>query len=242
MKLDKCVYTNAGGRSYNEDAVGDAGVDDYGIYVLCDGLGGHALGEVASQAAVDVIIDGWQNDVLLDRKEWLPTVIKRANNKILELQQEKNKVMKSTVVALVIDDKKADWANTGDYRLYYIHGGELISVTEDHSVAYKKYKAGEITREAIATDEDKSSLLRTLGNEDRYEPTVYESEGHLEKGDAFMLCSDGAWEYLLDQEVLIDYHKAMDANHWMELMLTRIMSRVDGKSDNLSMITVIVDE
>lgn len=242
MKLDKCVYTNAGGRSYNEDAACDAGVDDYAIYVLCDGLGGHALGEVASKAAVETVIDGWQNDMLVDRKEWLPAVIKRANNRILELQREKNTVMKSTIVALAIDDRHAVWANTGDSRLYYIHRGELTSITEDHSVAYKKYKAGEITREAIATDEDQSSLLRTLGNEDRYEPSVYENEGTLEEGDAFMLCSDGAWEYLLDQEVLIDYHKAMNASHWMELMLTRIMSRVDGKSDNLSMITVIVNE
>lgn len=241
MKLDQCVYTNAGGRSYNEDSVGVAGVDDYAIYVVCDGLGGHASGEVASQAAVDVILDGWKNDVLPDRKEWLPSIIKRANNRILELQREHNQIMKSTVVTLVIDDQKAVWANTGDSRLYYIHHGELISVTEDHSVAYKKYKAGEITREAIATDEDQSSLLRTLGNEDRYEPSVYESEAPLEKGDAFVLCSDGAWEYLLDHEVLVDYHKAMDASHWMELMLTRILSRVDGKSDNLSMITIIVD-
>ena len=242
MKLDRCVFTNAGGRSYNEDSVGDAGIGDYAVYVVCDGLGGHALGEVASRAAVDVIIDGWQNDMLMDRKEWLPSIIKRANNRILELQREMNKVMKSTVVTLVIDDRQAVWANTGDSRLYYIHGGELLSVTEDHSVAYKKYKAGEITREAIATDEDQSSLLRTLGNEDRYEPNVYENEIPLEKGDAFMLCSDGAWEYLLDTEVLVDYHKAVGAAHWMELMLTRIMSRVDGKSDNLSMITIIVDE
>lgn len=241
MKLDKCVYTNAGGRTYNEDSVGDAGVKDYAIYVVCDGLGGHAMGEVASRAAVDVIIEGWQNDMLLDRKEWLPSIIKKANNKILELQREKNTVMKSTVVALAIDDRHAVWANTGDSRLYYIHNGELTSITEDHSVAYKKFKAGEITREEIATDEDQSSLLRTLGNEERYEPTVYENEGLLEKGDAFMLCSDGAWEYLLDHEVLVDYHKAMDASHWMELMLTRVLSRVDGKSDNLSMITVIVD-
>lgn len=240
MKLDQCVYTNAGGRSYNEDSVGNAEVDGYAIYVVCDGLGGHAFGKVASQAAVDVIIKCWNNDMLSERKGWLQSVVKRANNKILELQQEKNAIMKSTVVALVIDDRYAVWANSGDSRLYYIHKGELFSVTEDHSVAYKKFKAGEITKEAIATDEDQSSLLRTLGNEDRYEPAVYEIDDPLEKGDAFMLCSDGAWEYLADYEVLVDYHKAMDASHWMELMLTRIISRVDGKSDNLSMITVIV--
>lgn len=241
MKLDKCIYTNAGGRSYNEDTVGDAQVDGYGIFVLCDGLGGHALGQIASRAAVDTIIDGWQNDVLLDRTKWLPSVIKRANRKILELQRENHTTMKTTVVALVIDDKWAVWANTGDSRLYYIHRGELVSVTEDHSVAYKKFKAGEITREEIGSDEDQGSLLRTLGNEDRYEPSVYECEAPLEKGDAFMLCSDGAWEYLSDYEVLVDYHKAADASHWMELMLIRIFSRVDGRSDNLSMITVMVD-
>lgn len=208
---------------------------------MCDGLGGHAFGEAASHAAVDVIISSWQNSVLPDRKEWMHSVIKQANSKILELQREKNTIMKSTAVVLVIDGQHAVWANTGDSRLYYIHRGELFSVTEDHSVAYKKFKAGEIAREEIAADEDQSSLLRTLGNEERYEPDVYESGTPLEQGDAFLLCSDGAWEYLSDYEALVDYHKAADASHWMELMLTRIISRVDGKSDNLSMITVIVN-
>lgn len=242
MRLDQCVYTNAGGRSHNEDCVGDAEVDGYAIYVVCDGLGGHASGEVASRAAVDVVIDGWKNDVLHDRKEWLPAIIGRANGRILELSREQGKMMKSTLVALAIDDRRAVWANTGDSRLYYIHRGALNMVTEDHSVAYKKFKAGEIAREDIAADEDQGSLLKSLGNEDRYAPDVYENEAPLEKGDAFMLCSDGAWEYLHDQEVVIDYHKAADASQWMELMLTRIISRVDGRSDNLSMITVIVDE
>lgn len=241
MKLDKCVYTNAGGRSHNEDSIGDGQADGYAIYVLCDGLGGHALGGAASRAAVDAIIDSWQNDLLPDKKEWLYSAVRRANDKILKLQRERNAIMKSTVVALLIHNRHAVWANTGDSRLYYIHQEELFSVTEDHSVAYKKFKAGEITREEIAADEDQSSLLRTLGNGDRYEPTVYENEDPLEEGDAFMLCSDGAWEYLSDYEVLIDYHKALDASHWMELMLTRILSRVDGSSDNLSMITVMVN-
>ncbi len=128
-----------------------------------------------------------------------------------------------TTVVLVIDGKHAVWANTGDSRLYYIHRGELFSVTEDHSVAYKKFKAGEIAREAIAADEDQSSLLRTLGNEERYEQDVYESGTSLEQGDAFLLCSDGAWEYLSDYEALVDYHKAADASHWTELMLIRII-------------------
>ena len=73
---------------------------------------------------------------------------------------------------------------------------EIAEYTDDHSVAYKKYKAGEITREEIGFDDDQSSLLRTLGSEDRYEPSVRELNLVPRKGDAFLLCSDGFWEYV----------------------------------------------
>ena len=152
----------------------------------------------------------------------------------------KNAVMKTTAAVLAINDNQAIWANVGDSRVYFIHRNRLHAYTNDHSVAYKKYKAGEITREQIAVDEDQSRLLRTLGSEERNEPDIHITDVPLESGDAFFLCSDGAWEYLMDEEILIDFLKSENAEYWAELMLIRIIERVNGENDNLSLLTVML--
>ena len=149
-------------------------------------------------------------------------------------------MLKSTVVLLTIDGNQATWAHSGDSRLYYIHNGWIQKITEDHSVAYMKYKAGEINRDDLATDEDQSRLLRTLGGEDRFEPEIFVNDILLESGDGFLLCSDGAWEYLRDGEIPIDMLKANDAKEWAELLLLRMMDRIVMGNDNLTLLTLMV--
>ncbi len=241
--FDVYTYTGRGGRSYNEDSVGSSYDNDggSGIFVVADGLGGHALGEEASAAAVAAVVSGW-GDFEEDIASQLREKIAQANRDILQLQQEKNAVIKTTVAALAVNGGQAAWANVGDSRVYFIHDDRLHAYTNDHSVAYMKYRAGEITREQLATDEDQSRLLRSLGSEERNEPDVYAADVALAPGDAFFLCSDGAWEYLQDEEILIDYLKAETAADWAELMLLRIMERVDGENDNLSLVTVILTD
>lgn len=239
--FDVFEYTNKGGRSYNEDSVGSRYDDNNGIFVVADGLGGHLLGEKASAAAVETIISGW-NTFEEDISAQLIKKIAEANQNILSLQKKENSVMKTTVAALAVHGNKAVWGNVGDSRVYFIHRNSLHAYTNDHSVAYKKYKAGEITREQIATDEDQSRLLRTLGSEERNEPDVYVGDVPLEPGDAFFLCSDGAWEYLMDEEILIDFLKSETAEHWAELMMLRIMERISKENDNLSLLTVILEQ
>ncbi len=237
--IDVYEYTNQGGRSYNEDSVGSVVQDNSGIFVVADGLGGHAFGELASACARDTLLSEWTPGAA-NRPEWFNAEIEKANNNILMLQQEKGDIMKSTIVTLSIDNGMAVWAHSGDSRLYYFHNGWLHTCTEDHSVAFKKYKAGEISREAIAKDEDQSALLRTLGGPDRYEPTIGGLQEPLIPGDAFFLCSDGAWEFLKDEEINIDLAKAEDAKHWAELMLLRMMDRIEGGNDNLTLQTIMI--
>ena len=241
MTFDVYEFSNQGGRSYNEDAIGSIVKENSGIFVVADGLGGHSFGELASACALDTMLENWKPEEE-GRDAWLEMQSKEANQRILKLQEEKKTVLKSTVVALAIDGTQAVWAHVGDSRLYYLHHGWIHSITEDHSVAYKKYKAGEITREAIAWDEDQSCLLRTLGGTERYEAQVCVCEEILEPGDAFLLCSDGAWEYLRDGEIPIDLLKAQNAKQWTELMLLRMMDRINGDNDNLSMLTVMLKE
>ena len=241
MKMDGFLYTSQGGRKYNEDSVSFRCEGDTGIFVAADGLGGHDNGALASSCVVDTLLEAWnaKSQAGEERRQWLLLQIEQANQKLLTLQKEANSRMRSTVSALLIDGGQAVWGHVGDSRLYYCHDSGICRVTEDHSVAYKKYKAGEITKQQIGQDEDQPSLLRALGNPDRNEPDL--DGAALENGDAFLLCTDGVWEYLDDEEILIDLLKAETAQEWAELLLLRVIARVRPDHDNLSLITVLIE-
>ena len=239
MKLDSYAFTNKGGRSENQDTVGTAEIGDCSVFVVADGLGGHRNGEQASACAVGVMTaqeGGCEGEL----EDWLKQRIAEANSRILQLQEQQRSNMKSTVTALAIREKQAAWAHVGDSRLYYLHDRSIEKMTEDHSVAYKKYLSGEITKEQIPMDEDQSSLLRTLGNPDRCKPASVTLEHPLSAGDGFLLCSDGMWEYILDDEILVDFLKADCAETWAHLLLLRAMDRFNSGNDNLSVVTVMV--
>ena len=208
MILDHFSFTNPGGRDRNEDAVGSSVRSGKGIFVVADGLGGHKDGELASRCVVENLLREHESTRTQDRTGWLVSILADTNSRILKMQQDARSVMKSTAVVLCIDDDVAVWAHVGDSRLYHIHDSNIDYITPDHSVAYKKYAAGEITRFQINTDEDQATLLRSLGSADRYEAQVCTEPVLLSHGDAFLLCSDGVWEYLHDEEVLVDYLKA----------------------------------
>lgn len=237
MIFDTYEFSSRGGRSYNEDSVGSRVEEDHGVFVVADGLGGHSFGELASACVRDTLLGGFPcRDG--DPAQWLEVQIAGANRRVLALQQEKNAVMKSTVAALYVMGSRAIWAHAGDSRLYYIHEGRIRACTEDHSVAYKKYKAGEITKREIAFDEDQSRLLRSIGGADHNEPVIRVYEEFLSPGDAFLLCSDGAWEFLDDGEIVIDLLKSNCAKQWAEYLLLRMMERIKGENDNLTLLTV----
>lgn len=240
MEFECYEFTHAGGREYDEDSVGHKQFPGGALYVLADGLGGHLFGDIASRCVLETLLNSAPPAPEENSETWLNALLENANANVLALASEKSSQMKSTVVTLLLRGSEAVWANIGDSRLYYLHNREISGVTEDHSVAYKKYKAGEITREQIRNDADQASLLRAIGNAERHSPSFYKSAEVLQPGDAFLLCSDGLWEYLFDDEVLIDFLKSKDAKSWAEALLLRVLERVEPGHDNLSLISIIV--
>lgn len=236
MVFDSYVFTAAGGRTENQDAAGQKEKNGRAIYVVADGLGGHMLGNLASEKVVREMLSRWEENGI-ESREAMWDAIKGANEAVLQLQKEMRCSAKSTVAALAITDDTAFWANTGDSRVYYVSGRQLAEITEDHSVAYKKYKAGEITREQIAQDEDQACLLRALGNETRWEPGISGTE-RMSEVTAFLLCSDGFWEYISDDEILTTCLMTESAAEWGEKMLQMVNARFRPGHDNYTMITV----
>lgn len=237
--IDIFSFSSQGGREYNEDSVGFAYTPYGAVLVAADGLGGHRGGAVASKIVVDTLLAEPLDDNKND-KDWLKKRLEAADQEILDQQAAQANKMKSTVVAMKISGTKATWAHAGDSRLYYIHNSRIEAVTEDHSVAFKKYRAGEISRAEIATDEDQSSLLRSLGSQSKLKPDFGETTDPLTAGDGFLLCSDGFWEYLQDQEILFDFLKTNSAQSWTELLMLRVIDRLQSDSDNLSVVTAMI--
>lgn len=239
MEFEVFEYTGRGAREVNEDNVGHGITDKGGVFLVADGLGGHSLGEVASKRAVDTILES-VDELLSNPEEEIEVCVKKANEAILDVYRQYNKVLKSTLALLVVKNEQIFLANVGDSRVYMIRDGRIVKYTDDHSVAYKKYKAGEITREELGFDEDQSSLLRTLGNEERYEPTIHNMNMAPQKGDAFLLCSDGFWEYVKDLEMTVDLTKSKSAKEWAEKLLLRAIDRVNSDNDNITVQTILV--
>ena len=237
--IDSFFFTAPGGREQNEDAVGQREIPGGTLFLLADGLGGHQRGAEASAQVISSMQDAASPEEE-DLEQWLTRSITQANEVLLRLQADSGSTMRSTLVALALTENQVVWAHVGDSRLYYIRGGRLISFTNDHSVAYAKYKSGEITRAQIGQDEDQSSLLRSLGNPTRNHPDLAVLDSPPQSGDGFLLCSDGLWEYLYDGEILVDFCKSTCAEDWARLLLLRAMGRIQPGNDNLSLITIML--
>lgn len=237
-------YTNVGGRDNNEDALACAVSDGRGVFVLCDGLGGHAHGETASRFAAENLkkmleaVKTLEPEVLLKTFEFVNDALLKSKAKHPEY-----KSMKTTASALCVDlgEGSAVWAHAGDTRIYFLSDGKIKSQTNDHSVSYKKYLNGEIRYGDINSDEDRSGLLSVMGNPDRFDPEASPEPAALKKGDAFLICTDGFWEYLMRDEILIDRLKSRTPEEWADFMLLRHITRTKKSHDNYSLITVFVE-
>lgn len=235
--IQLAVYSDAGGREENEDSVrflrqGDDGL----LLVLADGLGGHGGGKTASAAAVEAVCSDWEGEA--DPGD-LANRIARAHQTIRE-KQTPDCMMKSTVVLLALRGQQSAWAHVGDSRLYHFHQGKLEFQTRDHSASQVAVLLGEITPDQIRFHEDRGRILRALGQEGDLRPET--GEQTLPPGrHAFLLCSDGFWEYVLEQEMEEDLRAAADPQGWLDAMRGRLSRRTPPDNDNNTAAAVWLD-
>lgn len=233
MKTTTFLYTNPGSRSPNEDALDYMTSESSGIWALADGLGGHARGEMASQYAVGLITslaDGAREIT----NETIDEAYQSINSQIFSENGPR-----TTLVSAVLSESVLRFANVGDSRLYFFRDGELFQRTADHSVAYTAYASGEVNYGDIRFHPDRSRLTRAIGTSEKIQAQIYPAVD-VEPGDAFLLCSDGFWEYLFETEMEIDLLKSAEPKAWVDFMLLRIVRRLKSDNDNLSAIAVMI--
>lgn len=216
MRAESYGITDRGlRRTQNEDAF--LVRDDLGLYLVADGMGGHAAGEVAAAIAVREIEsvveatrehedktwpENWQVRLSLNANRLVQAILS-AHRKVMATVESASELrgMGATVVAALLDLRTsvATVAHVGDSRAYLLRGGELRLLTSDHSWVHEQVVAGLLSEEAARNHPLKNVVTRALGG--TQEPAVDFMELKLEDGDVLLLCSDGLNTMLEDREI-----------------------------------------
>lgn len=232
---DVYSFSSAGGRSVNQDAYRNVDVAEGACWIVTDGLGGHKGGEVAAHLAADAAAEEFKSQPGA-APEQLLSMIGRAEAAVRQGQVQQDtpeaNAMRTTIVLLAAADGAACWGHVGDSRLYRFSNGRLSDVTLDHSVPQSLVRAGEITAAEIRNHPDRNRLLRSLGGHESLKPTVLSQPVPWRAQDAYLLCTDGFWEYVTESEMEFDLAKAESAQSWIQEMLLRLRQRVNGDHDN----------
>ena len=236
MKFSVFQVSRRGGREKNEDRMGYCYTREAALFVLADGMGGHPEGEVAAQLALQTISALFQREAqprLSDVAEFLSSGLMAAHHQIIRYASERGMLdtPRTTLVAAVLQGGSATWVHCGDSRLYLVRDNEMLTRTRDHS--YMEHRSpGLMLPERI----NRNVLFTCLGSPTR---PVFDVTGPvmLQQGDKIMLCSDGLWSSVSDDEIVQQLSRAGVAEAVPELVEAALRKAGDS-SDNVTVISL----
>jgi protein phosphatase len=250
MRITSCGITDVGlKRGHNEDNY--LINEELNLFVVADGMGGHAGGEYASAICVNTVEEvvtsmemngdppAESDDPVEVSREKLRYAIQLAGRRIFEKATEMPEYhgMGTTAVVLLVDAGNAIVAHVGDSRLYMMRDGRIEQLTDDHSLVYQKVKEGLITPEQARTHRMRNVITRSLGYQEEVEVDVQVRA--VRRGDRFLLCSDGLCGALELHEIgeAIENNGPQDAaRRLVELACER------GGEDNITAVVARVEE
>jgi protein phosphatase len=233
-------------RSHNEDSY--ALIDEDHLYVVADGMGGHASGEVASKMAIETLREFFKATSADPEATWpykmdksrgyeenrLITSVKLANLRIFESAQRDPKLrgMGTTLVAILVVEDGVLIAHVGDSRAYRLRDGKLEQMTEDHSLLNDYIKMKKLTEEEIRNFPHKNVIVRALGMKESVKvDTMLDPP---KPGDVYILCSDGLCGPVSDDEIRDIAASSSDLNKICADMIERANS--NGGPDNITVV------
>jgi PPM family protein phosphatase len=227
-------------RPSNEDAFGFS--VEAGVYVVCDGMGGAAAGEIASTLAVDEVLrllshPGENGQVTFPIAA--EKAIYAANEAIYSRAQRNHRLsgMGTTLVAMTTRERHVWVLNIGDSRCYRLHNGLLEQLTQDHSLVEEQVRMGRMSPNEALRSPLRNVITRALGTQCQVTPDIFELEA--ESGDLFLLCSDGLTRELPDK--VIQTLLARDLP--LETLSARLVeaAKKAGGHDNITCLLVRVE-
>jgi PPM family protein phosphatase len=212
LRLAVSAVTDAAGRDENQDVAaalaisgnGSAGAGESFLLVVADGMGGHPAGDVASQIAMNTLVEAFPTLPDGDLGLALKQAYRRANEAVFQagVDEPAYASMGTTLTSALLHGKYATVANVGDSRAYLLRGTALTQVTRDHTVVAEEVVQGRITADAARRDPRRNRLTHVIGTHPRLEsklPDVFELT--LLPGDRLLLCSDGLYDVLDDGDM-----------------------------------------
>lgn len=190
-------------RSLNEDYGKFLEKEEFNIYVVADGMGGHNAGEVASKMAAEGIVDYVNNNFnLWDSSILLVKAIERVNTDIYNFSREKEELrgMGTTITACLQVGNKIVIANVGDSSCFGIKGRKLHKITKDHSLVQELVDMGTITETQAANHPKKNIITRAVGTNEYVNVDIFTIEKN--EYDLFLLCSDGLTNEVSKEDII----------------------------------------
>ncbi|NMM65637.1 Stp1/IreP family PP2C-type Ser/Thr phosphatase [Clostridium sp. P21] len=224
-------------RKINEDSVGFYQSENFDIYVIADGMGGHNAGEVASKLAVDTTIDYIKSFISFidteSMKETLTSGIKLANEKIFSLSKSKDELngMGTTITACLVKENNMIVANVGDSSCYIMRYGGIVKITKDHSLVQQLVDEGSITEEEAVSHPNKNIITRALGTNINVDIDIFDVD--LSDALKIILCTDGLSNGVNLNEM---YDIIMGNNNQGACKQLIELSKLKGGRDNISVI------
>ena len=227
-------------RSSNEDSY--LMLSDRGLFIVADGMGGHAAGEVASDMAARTIAEeldslrGVPDDEAAKR---IQRAIVNANNAIYErtLAEHDKRGMGTTATVLVLMRGRYLIGQVGDSRAYLLRGGEFLQITKDHSYVQEQVDAGLLTPEQARVHPYSNVITRCVGAGSEVLPDLY--FGALRHGDVLLLASDGLTGMLEDEQLVRILQAENGPEAWVDRMIAEANYR--GGLDNITVIAIQVE-
>jgi serine/threonine protein phosphatase PrpC len=250
-KLAHVEVTDVGKvRDHNEDAIGAQ--PDIGLWVLADGMGGYNAGEVASGIAVKTIIDLVTKACKTEKRSEIESgtgymrqtivlrdAIHRANKVINQTAQSQPQCegMGTTLVASLFYDNKVSIAHVGDSRMYRLRGNRFEQITMDHSLLQELVDRGFYSQEEAQRSTNRNYVTRALGVEANVEVEVQEID--VQKGDYFLMCSDGLPDMVEDEDIHLTISTFSNDVRTVGEQLIKLTNDNGGR-DNVSVVLVRV--
>jgi PPM family protein phosphatase len=239
MRFAVYQISRKGGRDKNEDRMGYCYTRDAGLFALADGMGGHPEGEVASQMALQALAARFQREAkprLGEPLRFLHDAIVAGHHQLLRYATERALMdtPRTTIVACVLQGNAAYWAHCGDSRLYLVRGDKLVARTRDHSYSELQDTLSQVV--PIGERLNRNVLFTCLGSPGR---PVIDTAGPLvlQPGDRVMLCSDGLWGTLSDQDIT-EVVAGLPIAEAVPELVERALRTAGPRSDNVTVLAV----
>lgn len=241
--LDKLIcnqLTTVGDRAINQDHMTQFSCSEYGFFVVADGLGGHYGGEKASQFFCQGLFKQAQkyqqllNNVEADPEtiltDWASAAVD--DMALFFTGDERAPYAYTTAAILYLDKNITATIHCGDSRIYRLNEKKVLWRTKDHSVIQNKFEKGSITERDMGVHPDQNRLTRAVSimNTHQVEVNLYPP---IEQGETFILCTDGFWEYIKENDLLQLAAKNCGRDE-LEKVAKMMLLRAEGKSDNIT--------